>query len=133
MEKIKYTMALENFLADERFGEGTIETIINNAKIGLLQKLYFDKLEGKEDNFIIQFKNEYWDYNRISYVVDNDLHFGNGLYRNPLTCEWIDRAEAYKLISDKKPFDIILILKTKEELDYETKLKESFPSSFIQK
>lgn len=120
MEKLKFTMTLDNFLADERFGEGTTETIINNAKLELLQKLYFDKLKGKEDDFIIQFKNEYWDYNKINFIIDNVLHITNGLYRNPLTCEFISRDEAYKLISDKKPFDIVLILKTKEELDYET-------------
>lgn len=133
MEKIKYIMALNDFLADERFGKGTTETIINNAKIGLLQKLYLDKIKGKEDDFIIQFKNEYWDYERINYVIDSYLEVTNGLYRNPLGGGFIDRAEAYKLISDKKPFDIVLILKTKEELDYEIELKERFPGISMRK
>ena len=103
MEKIKYTMTLDNFLANERFGEGTIETIIDNAKIGLLQKLYFDKLKGKEDGFITQFENEYWDYNRINYIIDNTLEVTNGLYRNPLGGGFIDRGELYKLISVSAP------------------------------
>lgn len=135
MEKIKYTMTLDNFFADEGFGKGTTETIINNAKMELLEKLYFDKLKGKENNFIIQFKNEYWDYNRINYVVDNELKVTNGLYKNPIPCPkaFIDRSEAYKLISDKKPFDIVLLLKTKEELNYEIELKERFPGISIQK
>lgn len=136
MEKLKYTMTLNNFFADEGFGKGTTETIINNAKLELLQKLYFDKLKGKEDNFVIQFKNEYWDYNRINYVIDNDLCVTNGLYKHPYPTSdqvFIDRSEAYKLISDKKPFDIVLLLKTKEELDYEIELKERFPGISMRK
>ena len=133
MEKIKYTMTLDNFLANEKIREGTTETIIDMIKKQMLEKLYFDKLKGKEDDFIIQFKNEYWDYNKINYIIDNFLEVTNGLYRNPLDGGFIDRAELYKLISDKKPFDIILILKTKKELDYEIELKERFPDIFITK
>lgn len=126
MEKIKYTMTLDKFFADKTIRVGSTETVIDMIKKQMLEKLYFDKLKGKEDNFIIQFKNEYWDYNRINYVIDNFLEVTNGLYRNPLGGGFINRAELYKLISDKKPFDIILILKTKEELDYEIELNKRY-------
>lgn len=118
MERMEYTMLLSNFFADENFGEGTFEKIVDRTKIKMLEKLYFDRLKGKDkDNFIISFHNVYWDEFKINQKIDTLLRITNGLYKNPTPSKqsFIDRAEAYKLIEDKKPFDIVLVIQTREE------------------
>lgn len=112
-------MNVNDFFIDDIYGNGKLETIIDIAKKSLLEKLYFQKLKGKDnENFIISFKKNYWSVWRINEEIDKHLRFVNGLYKNPIPSQqaFIDRAEAYKMIADKKPFDIILELKTKEDL-----------------
>ena len=117
MENLKHQMVLNNFFADEQFREGTLEIIIDKVKTEMLEKLYFDRLKGKEkDNFIISFHNTYWDDFRINEEIDKYLRITNGLYKNPINHRtYIDRAEAYQMITNKKPFDIILVVQTQEE------------------
>ena len=118
MERLEYTMLLSNFFANENFGEGTLENIVDRTKLKMLEKLYFDRLKGKDkDNFIISFHNVYWDEFKINQKIDTLLRITNGLYKNPTSSKqsFIDRQEAYKLIEDKKPFDIVLVIQTREE------------------
>lgn len=119
MEKITYTMSANDFFIDDIYGNGKIETIIDIAKKGLLEKMYFEKIKGKDGmDFIISFSKKYWSDYRINEEIEEHLRVVNGLYKNPIPSSqaFIDRAEAYKMIADKKPFDIILELKTKEDL-----------------
>ena len=118
MERLEYTMLLSNFFANENFGEGTLENIVDRTKLKMLEKLYFDRLKGKDkDNFIISFHNVYLDEFKINQKIDTLLRITNGLYKNPTSSKqsFIDRQEAYKLIEDKKPFDIVLVIQTREE------------------
>ena len=119
MERITYTMSANDFFIDDIYGNGKLETIIDIAKKGLLEKMYFEKIKGKDGmDFIISFSKKYWSDYRINEEIEEHLRVVNGLYKNPIPSQqsFIDRAEAYKMIADKKPFDIILELKTKEYL-----------------
>lgn len=116
-------MSLNNFFVDDIYGNGTLENIIDRAKQGLVEKLYFEKIKGKDGmDFIISFSKKYWSDYRINEEIEAHLRIVNGLYKNPILNqqEFIDRAEAYKMIADKKPFDINLELKTKEDLFIES-------------
>lgn len=119
MKRITYITNVNDFFVDDIYGNGILEKSIDIAKRGLLEKLYFQKLKGKDnENFIISFKKNYWSDWRINEEIDKHLRVVNGLYKNPIPSQqtFIDRAEAYKMIADKKPFDIVLELKTKEDL-----------------
>ena len=119
MEKITYIMNVNDFFIDDIYGNGKLETIIDIAKKSLLEKLYFEKLKGKDGvDFIISFSKKYWSNYRINEEIEKYLRITNGLYKNPIPSQqaFIDRFEAYKMIADKKPFDIVLEIKTQEDL-----------------
>ena len=121
MERIQATMTINNFFMDDITGNNVLEKIIDNLKLGLLEKLYFERLKGKDNEFFsISFRNLYWDDFRINQEIDKDLRIVNGLYKNPIPSKqaFIDRQEAYEMIREKKPFDIVLERKTLEDLPY---------------
>ena len=122
MEYIKHTMTANDFFVDDIYSPGALEIIVDRVKTGMLQKLYFEKLKGKDnENFIICFQKDYWSDYRINEEI-NKYQIGNSLYRHPNPREscYIGREELVDMINSKEPFDIVLKLKTKIEYLIET-------------
>ena len=128
MEYIKHTMTANDFFVDDIYSPGTLEKIVNEVKVGILQKLYFEKLKEKDnEDFIICFQKDYWSDYRINEEIDKYFGIINGLYRHPNPKEscYISRGELFDMIKSKNPFDIVLKLKTRSEFLYDDKIKKT--------
>ena len=136
MKYLKYIRTLEDIFAKDNFGIESEENILNYAKSNLLQKLYNQEIKDNIlKSYVITFANQYWSYERIEEEIDKYGRIVNGLYKNPLPQgnNFISREELYNLIKERKPFDIILIVRNEDEFIYDYEEKQRYGINKLEK
>ena len=97
------------------------QNFLPRVKYGLIAKAMEENTFNQDDkNYIFSFERDYWNDDKIQEEVDTHLYVLSGMYKAP-NCElyYTARKEAVELLKSWKPFDLVLVIKSEEELQNE--------------
>ena len=103
-----------------------LENLFKNIKIRIAQQFFNEENEWYK-NYIIEFKKKYWDDFKIQKMVDNTVEICSGFYRF-YGSKYLCREEVVDKVKALKPFDVLLVAKTREEYEIEQKQNEIIES-----
>ncbi len=116
MEILRQEFSIYTFYKYTLSGGSNLEDYIRvYVKPGLIQSACLEKMK-ENINYIIEFKREYWDEREkcdkmSTYkVIDGRVLFNGELYT---------KQAFAKMVDEMKPFNMVLLLKTPEELSEE--------------
>ena len=114
MKICRHEFSITTFYKYTASGDNDLEYYINvYVKPKLLQSVCLEEMKDNT-NYVIEFKREYWDerekYAKMSIykVIDGRVLFNGELYA---------KQEFAKMVDEMKPFNVVLLLKTPEELN----------------
>ncbi|MBO7691927.1 MAG: hypothetical protein J6T10_04745 [Methanobrevibacter sp.] len=117
MEILRHEFSIHTFYKYTKSGGSDLEDYIRvYVKPGLIQSAGLEKMK-ENINYIIEFKREYWDEREkcdkmsIYKVIDSRVSFDGTLYT---------KQAFAKMVDEMRPFNMVLLLKTPEELNEET-------------
>ena len=119
MKCVEYKIDLLTFARLSEDKEEASENFFKNVKVRIAQQFFNEENEWYK-NYIIEFKKKYWNDNKIQYVIDNTTEICSGFYRF-LGNKYLCRKEIVDKVTALKPFDVLLVAKTKEEYELEQK------------
>ena len=119
MKYVEYKIDLYAFMRLSEDKEEASENFFKNVKVIMAQQFFNEESEWYK-NYIIEFKKKYWNDNKIQYVIDNTTEICSGFYRF-LGEKYLCRKEIVDKVKALKPFDALLVAKTREEYELEQK------------
>ncbi len=119
MKYVEHKMDLYLFVRLFADREEASETFFKSVKVRMAQQ-FFDEENEWYKNYIIEFKKKYWNDDKIQYVIDNTTEICSGFYRF-FGEKYLCRKEIVDKVKALKPFDVLLVAKTKEEYELEQK------------
>ena len=119
MKYVLHKIDLFSFVRLSEEKEEALENFFKNVKVRIAQQFFNEENEWNK-NYILEFKKRYWDDNKIQSIVDNTTEICSGFYRF-YGSKYLCREEVIDKIKALKPFDILLVAKTKEEYELEQK------------
>lgn len=119
MKYVEHKMDLYLFARLNEDKEKALETFFKNVKVRMAQQFFNEESEWYK-NYIIEFKKKYWNDVKIQYMIDNTTEICSGFYRF-LGEKYLCRKEIVDKVKALKPFDVLLVAKTKEEYELEQK------------
>lgn len=117
MKYVEYKIDLYTFVRLSEDKKEASEIFFKNVKVRMAQQFFNEESEWYK-NYIIEFKKKYWNDNKIQYVIDNTTEICSGFYRF-LGSKYLCRKEIVDKVKALKPFDALLVAKTKDEYELE--------------